>query len=47
MTGFRIDQGGIFGMRTGAAAKTEGSNWLCEHIKRDQASQENVPTSNP
>ena len=23
MTGFRIDQGGIFGMRTGATAKTE------------------------
>ena len=23
MTGFCIDQGGIFGMRTGAAAKTE------------------------
>jgi len=49
MTGFRINQGGIFGMRTGVAAKTEGSTSVFVKILKEQkqASHENVPASNP
>jgi len=36
MRGFRIDQGGIFGMRTGAAAKTEGSTSVFVNILKEQ-----------
>jgi len=36
MTGFCIDQGGIFGMRTGAAAKTEGSTSVLVNILKEQ-----------
>ena len=36
MTGFRIDQGGIFGMCTGAAAKTEGSTSVFVNILKEQ-----------